>query len=74
MKLWHRKTASPRASPLRVVSDLVFAMTLLVMLVLALLVGLLGVMYWTKMDLGIDLFNNHLLDFFELSRHEVNFV
>jgi hypothetical protein len=64
MKLWHRNTVTPRASPLRVVSDLVFAMTLLVMLVLALLVGLLGVMYWTKMDLGIDLFNNHLFDFF----------
>jgi hypothetical protein len=75
MKLWHRNIATPRASPLRVVTDLVFAITLLlVMLVLALLVGLLGVMYWTKMDLGIDLFNNHLFDFFELSRHEVNFV
>lgn len=64
MKLLHRKTVSSRASPLRVVTDLVFAMTLLVILIVALLAGLAGVMYWTKMDLGIDLFNNHLLDFF----------
>lgn len=73
MKLWHRKTVSSRSSPLRVLTDLVFAMILLVVLVLALLVGLLGVMYWTKVDLGIDLFNNHLLDFLTF-RHEVNFV
>jgi len=69
-----RKTA-PRASRRRVITDLIFAMTLLLLLLLALLTSLLGVMYWTKVDLGIDLFHHHLPDFLKLSTffHEVNF-
>lgn len=65
---WVNYKPGPRASRLRVIMDLVFVMTLLVMIALAFLGGVLGVMYWTKVDLNIDLFKGHALDFFEVLR------
>ncbi|MDG4594379.1 MAG: hypothetical protein P9F75_01575 [Candidatus Contendobacter sp.] len=65
---WIRRKPGPWASRLRFMTDLVFAITLLTMIVLALLGGMLGVMYWTKVDLNIDLFKDHIFEFFEILR------
>ena len=66
---WIRRKPGSQASRLQVVTDLIFAMTLLVIIVLALLGGVLGVMYWTKVDLNIDLFKGHAFEFFEIPRY-----
>lgn len=51
-----------RASRFRLTTDLVFAFILVMALVLGVLGALMGLTYWTKMDLGIDLFTRHLFD------------
>lgn len=66
---WIRRKTQSRTSRLRLVTDLIFAMTLLLMIALALLGGVLGVMYWTKVDLNIDLFKGHALEFFEIPKY-----
>lgn len=54
-------TKRVRASRLRVTTDLIFAMVMIFLLILVFLAGLLGLMYWTKVDLGIDVFDRHLV-------------
>ncbi|MCF8004776.1 MAG: hypothetical protein K9L32_11365 [Chromatiaceae bacterium] len=49
-----------RASRLRVTTDLVFAMAMILALILGFLAAALGLLYWSKVDLGIDIFDRHL--------------
>jgi len=46
-------------------TDLAFAMVMLLVVCAAILVGIFEVMYWTKMELGIDIFNDHLSNLFD---------
>lgn len=72
MKFVERK-AVPPISRLQIVTDLVFIITLILAIALALLGSLLGVMYWTKVDLNVDLFDSHIFDLI-LCYPEVNFA
>ncbi|MBK5969443.1 MULTISPECIES: hypothetical protein [Thiorhodovibrio] len=54
------KPGRVRASRLRVTTDLFFAMVMLLVIILGFLAAVLGLLYWSKVDLGIDLFDRHL--------------
>jgi hypothetical protein len=54
-----------RNSRLRVLGDTLFALVGLLLVSLLCLFGILAVLYWSKTDLGIDLFNAHLGEFFD---------
>ncbi|HRF44682.1 MAG TPA: hypothetical protein PLD30_10665 [Candidatus Competibacteraceae bacterium] len=60
-----RRQSKPRASRWRVMADLAFAMVMLLVVCAAILAGVFEVMYWTKMELGIDIFSDHLSDLFD---------
>jgi len=60
-----QRQSEPRASRWRVMTDLAFAMVMLLVVCAAILVGIFEVMYWTKMELGIDIFNDHLSNLFD---------
>lgn len=49
-----------RASRLRVATDLIFAMAMILALILCFLAAALGLLYWSKVDLGIDVFDRHI--------------
>jgi hypothetical protein len=55
-----RRRDRVRASRLRITTDLIFAMTMILVLILGVLIAGLGVLYWSKVDLGIDFFDGHL--------------
>jgi lipopolysaccharide/colanic/teichoic acid biosynthesis glycosyltransferase len=57
--------ARRRNSRWRLFSDSVFALVGLLLISLLFLLAAIAVMYWTKTDLGIDVFNGHIGDFFD---------